>query len=95
MSKRIEYFDILRGLAILGVVAIHSSNTGLQFSEESINFNFTVLWRNVLSFSVPMFLAISGFLVVVPSSVMLKKYMVYDLGQNNSNDKNHLKNKRK
>ena len=33
--------------------------------------------------------------VVVPSSVMLKKYMVYDLGQNNSNDKNHLKNKRK
>ncbi|OQZ02042.1 MAG: hypothetical protein B6D34_11675 [Candidatus Brocadia sp. UTAMX1] len=61
VSERIEYFDVLRGLAIFGVVAIHSSNSGLQFSEESINFNFTVLWRNVLNFAVPMFLAISGF----------------------------------
>ena len=61
MSSRIEYFDTLRGLAILGVVAIHSSGTGLQFSDNSINFNFTVLWRNLLNFSVPMFLAISGY----------------------------------
>lgn len=59
--KRIEYFDVLRALAIFGVVAIHSSSSGLQFSEESINFNFTVLWRNVWNFAVPMFLAISGF----------------------------------
>lgn len=61
VSSRIEYFDILRGLAILGVVAIHSSETGLQFSDNSVNFNFTVLWRNLLNFSVPMFLAISGY----------------------------------
>lgn len=61
MSERIGYFDILRGLAILGVVAIHSSSTGLLFSENSINFDFTVLWRNLLNFSVPMFLAISGY----------------------------------
>ncbi len=61
MSGRIDYFDILRGLAILGVVAIHSSSAGLQFSEYSINFNYTVLWRNLLNFSVPMFLVISGY----------------------------------
>jgi len=61
VSERIEYFDILRALAIFGVVAIHSSSTGLQFSDNSFNFNFTVLWRNLLNFSVPMFLAISGF----------------------------------
>lgn len=51
MTNRIEYFDVLRGLAIIGVVAIHSSGIGLQFNENSINFNFTV----------PMFLAISGY----------------------------------
>jgi len=61
VPERIGYFDILRALAIFGVVAIHSTGTGLQFSEESINFNFTVLWRNIFNFSVPMFLAISGF----------------------------------
>lgn len=61
MSERIEYFDILRTIAIFGVVAIHSSSTGLQFSDNSINFNFTLLWRNLINFSVPMFLAISGF----------------------------------
>lgn len=61
MSNRIEYFDILRGLAILGVVAIHASGTGFQFEQDSFNFNFTVLWRNALNFSVPLFLAISGY----------------------------------
>lgn len=60
-EKRNEYFDILRGLAIIGVVAIHSSGTGLHFAENSVNFHFTVLWRNLLNFSVPMFLAISGY----------------------------------
>ena len=61
MTGRIEYFDVLRGLAILGVVAIHSSGTGLRFSNDSVDFNFTVLWRNLLNFSAPMFVAISGY----------------------------------
>ncbi|MEP0357614.1 acyltransferase [Paraglaciecola sp.] len=61
MSQRIEYFDVLRGLAIIAVVAIHSSVTGLQFSEQSFNFNFTVFWRNLLNFAVPLFIAISGY----------------------------------
>lgn len=61
MSERNEYFDVLRGIAIMGVIAIHSSGTGLEFEENSINFHFTVLWRNLLNFSVPMFLAISGY----------------------------------
>lgn len=61
MSERLEYFDVLRGLAIFCVVAIHASGTGVQFGYESLNFNFTILWRNALNFGVPMFLAISGF----------------------------------
>lgn len=64
MSERIAYFDILRAIAIVGVVAIHASGTGLSFDVASINFNFTVLWRNLLNFAVPLFLAISGFFLV-------------------------------
>ena len=61
MSNRTEYFDVLRGLAIIGVVAIHSSESGLQLGDNSLNYHYTVLWRNLLNFSVPMFLAISGY----------------------------------
>jgi len=67
MSERIEYFDMLRGLAIIGVVAIHSSTTGLQFADTSVNFNFTIIWRNLLNFSVPMFVAISGYFLAKKS----------------------------
>lgn len=61
MSDRIEYFDTLKGVAILGVIAIHSSGSWLQFEHNSLNFHFNVLWRNLLNVSVPMFLAISGY----------------------------------
>lgn len=68
MSERVEYFDVLRGLAIIGVVAIHSSGSGLQFGADSVNFNFTVAWRNFLNFSVPLFLAISGYFLAKKSN---------------------------
>ena len=74
VTERVEYFDILRGLAIFGVVAIHSSGTGLQFADNSVNFHFTVLWRNLLNFSVPLFLAISGYLLARKS---IKKFDDY------------------
>jgi peptidoglycan/LPS O-acetylase OafA/YrhL len=77
VSERIEYFDVLRALAIFGVVAIHSSGSGLQFSEESINFNFTVLWRNILNFAVPMFLAISGFFLAKKTIGSPGEYMSF------------------
>ena len=61
MSNRIPYFDVLRGFAIFGVVSIHSTVQGLDFPADSFNFNFTLLWRQILNFSVPLFLSISGF----------------------------------
>lgn len=61
MSERVEYFDVLRGLAIFGVVAIHSSTPTLQLTSNSIDVDFTVLWRNLLNFAVPMFIVISGY----------------------------------
>lgn len=81
VSERIEYFDVLRGLAIFGVVAIHSSGSGLQFSEESINFNFTVLWRNILNFAVPMFLAISGYFLAKKTIGSFKEYVAFQRKQ--------------
>lgn len=77
MSSRIEYFDILRGLAILGVVAIHSSVTGLQFEQNTLNFNFTVLWRNALNFSVPLFLAISGYFLAKKNIQNYSEYFTF------------------
>ncbi len=61
MKDRITYYDLLRGLAIIGVVAIHSTGIGYTFNDTSIDFNMTVLWRQMINFSVPMFIAISGF----------------------------------
>lgn len=61
MKDRLTYYDLLRGLAIIGVVAIHSTGIGYKFSETSIDFNFTVVWRQMINFSVPLFIAISGF----------------------------------
>lgn len=77
MSDRITYFDILRGLAIFGVVAIHSSSTGLQFADNSFNFHFTILWRQLLNFSVPMFLAISGYFSAKKSITHLDDYLAF------------------
>lgn len=77
MSERIDYFDILRALAICGVVAIHASGTGLNFQTDSINFNFTVLWRNLLNVSVPMFLAISGFFLARKSFNSVSDYLSF------------------
>ena len=77
MSNRIEYFDVLRGLAIIGVVAIHSSTTGFQFEYHSFNFNFTVVWRNLLNFSVPLFLAISGYFLAKKKIESLDDYLAF------------------
>lgn len=47
---RVRHFDMLRGIAIIFVVIIHSSNMGLQFSSDS--FNFTVLSRELINIAV-------------------------------------------
>lgn len=55
---RINYFDFLRGLAILMVVAIHTNSTfGFDSSQDIIN----VTIRQLFNSAVPLFLAISGY----------------------------------
>ncbi len=77
MSQRIKYFDVLRGLAIIGVVAIHSNGGGLSFPPDTFNFNFTLIWRQILNFSVPLFLAISGYFLVKHVGSSLKEHFSF------------------
>lgn len=57
-SKRIEYFDFLRGIAIFMVIGIHTfSLTTLDGGLGELK----VLFRQVIGCAVPLFLAISGY----------------------------------
>ena len=58
MSVRNRYFDLLRGVAILMVIGIH---TFLPRDVSWSGFDFGVLARQSLNAAVPLFLALSGF----------------------------------
>lgn len=61
MKDRIEYFDFLRGIAIIGVIIIHVTSVGLVGSDDSIGYYITMVMRQIVNFSVPLFLSISGY----------------------------------
>ncbi len=77
VAKRIAYFDILRGLAIICVVMIHSSNMGFQFPSNSFNFNFTILSRQIINIAVPLFLTISGYFLAKKNITTLNEYFIF------------------
>lgn len=52
MTKKIKYFEALRGIAIIMVVAIHT-----KFLDSSFN----LFLRQILNCAVPLFFALSGF----------------------------------
>lgn len=60
MSKRISYFDSLRGIAIILVIIIHTY-TASNFQDYQSIFNIIV--REFCNLAVPLFLFISGFFV--------------------------------
>ena len=57
-KQHISYFDFIRGIAILMVVAIHTYGAG---NFESINGTIRIISRQILNCAVPIFLALSGF----------------------------------
>ena len=59
-KERIAYYDMLRGLAIIMVVAQHVP--GLEFFG-SLEGNVNIVLREIWSAAVPLFLAISGFFI--------------------------------
>ncbi|HAP96716.1 acyltransferase [Epilithonimonas hominis] len=56
MKERITYYDSLRGLAIIGVVFIHT----IKYQDPAF-LNAEIIFRQIINFSVPLFLALSGF----------------------------------
>ncbi len=68
MIKNEKYYDhsidILRSLAILGVVLIHTTTTTIQASQNNlIDFSFSLFLNQTFRFAVPMFFIISGYLL--------------------------------
>jgi surface polysaccharide O-acyltransferase-like enzyme len=60
-SNRIEYFDFLRGIAIIFVVAIHSFTPFSISESNTLNYHLAIIWRQIIGCAVPIFLAISGY----------------------------------
>ncbi len=77
MKDRITYFDLLRGPAIIGVVAIHSAGIGYTFNDTTIDFNVTVFWRQMINFSVPVFVAISGYFLANKETNTKESYLIF------------------
>ena len=58
MNKRIEYYEFLRGIAILMVIGIH---TYISSNLTSVEGAISIITRQTLNCAVPIFLALSGF----------------------------------
>lgn len=57
---RNQVWDDVRGVAIVAVVSIHAINGALSFPGESFDFQFGLIFRQVVNFAVPLFLAMAG-----------------------------------
>ncbi len=77
MPGRIASLDILRGIAIIAVVAGHSSHIGVQAPDNRINLYFTMFWRQVLTVCVPLFIATSGYLSVKKTIASSDEYFSF------------------
>ena len=69
MKQRIQYFDCLRGLAIMMVVGIHTYTLSDSLLPMSI--------RQVFNCAVPLFLAISGYFLSNKDVSNKEKYMLF------------------
>jgi len=73
-------FDAFRGLAIIAVVAIHTSDTGFPWRYSATgewNFFFLVAYRQLLNFAVPAFIFISGYWLSKEPIKSLKDYKTF------------------
>lgn len=61
-SKRIRYFDFLRGVAIIMVIAIHTYPNPDNYTNSFLTYLY-VFFRSILNCAVPLFLTISGFFI--------------------------------
>ena len=71
MKERLVYFDILRGLAIFMVVAIHTFPSLHSATEGEL------FIRQLLNLAVPLFLAISGFFLANKQVDLKERYVAF------------------
>lgn len=63
-QERLQELDILKGLAIIAVVAIHAISQPLaEFSQKSFDFKFMLFLDQLARYAVPAFVAASGYLL--------------------------------
>ncbi len=59
-KERILEMDVIRAMAILGVIGIHISATTLRYNPYPTTYNITFILNQICRFSVPAFIFISG-----------------------------------
>lgn len=83
MSCKIEYFQYIRGLAIIFVTGIHAfGEYWINFSISSMDgFNYNILIRSILGYAVPVFLALSGYFMSNKDVSTIGKYFNFEKKQ--------------
>lgn len=77
MTDRLEYFDFLRGIAIIGVVAIHTYIASADVTAIDVG----LFLRQIINCSVPIFLAVSGFFLANKETSTLSDYFRFERRQ--------------
>ena len=79
MNKRVEYYDFLRGIAIIGVIGIHAFWAYQdRLREEGMTmFDYNIFVRQLIGCCVPMFLALSGFFLANKDVSSWSKYGMF------------------
>ena len=71
-SKRIFYYDVLRALAIIGIVFCHASITYVSRDINSPNLYISVFFDCFRDFSIPIFVMLSGALLLGKKDTLVK-----------------------
>jgi surface polysaccharide O-acyltransferase-like enzyme len=70
--KRIFYYDVLRALAIIGIVFCHVSVSYVSRDINSPNLYISVFFDCFRDFSIPIFVMLSGALLIGKKDTLLK-----------------------
>lgn len=79
MKNRVEYYDVMRGIAIIGVIGIHAFWCYQDYLKESgfALFDFNILIRQIIGCCVPLFLALSGFFLAQKNVSTITNYKLF------------------
>ena len=74
-SKRIFYYDVLRALAIIGIVFCHVSVSYVSRDINSPNLYISVFFDCFRDFSIPIFVMLSGALLLGKKDTLIKFFI--------------------